>query len=330
MVAALLCGCAGKAPSMVELPKELPKEYQAKFQEKFEVRDESALPPAAPAPAPPKKRAKRSRKAKASAREAEPFAYPVRRPERDPMWVGEKLVYEVSYFGVVAGDFTVRVLPFKVMNNRKVYHIRGEAVSSRVFSLFYRLNDTVETFVDYDGLFSHRFRLILDESKQTRDALELYDSEKRETFYWNRWNHKDRGFEEKKETAEIEPFPQDSLSSLYYLRAVPLNVGETFTFPVISEGKGWEATISVLRRETIETPMGKMNTIVVKPQTRFRGVLQQQNDSYMWVSDDAHRYVVRLEAKVRIGTVVAKLREFERGSPPAPAPQESAPPVPQK
>lgn len=330
----ILHGCASRTLTKHTDSTGLKQEIPQEMQDKFEVKEAAPAPAPQPtlkpvvaeAPVGPGKRKKRRKKGKEPEPVAAPapaptpagpgFAYPSRRPAKDPVWVGERTVYEVSYFGVSAGDFILDVLPFKTINNRKVYHIKGNALSSKVFSLFYRLNDSVESYLDYEGLFSHRFHLILDESKQTRDALELYDSEKAQTFYWNRWDHKDRGFSEVKETKEITPFSQDSLSALYYLRMIPLADGSVTTFPVVSEGNTWEAVVSVIRREEIDTPMGRMKTVVVKPETRFRGILQKKGDSFIWLTDDDRRWVVRLEAQVKIGTVVARLREVQPGSPP--------------
>ena len=176
----------------------------------------------------------------------------------------------------------------------------------------------VETFIDYEGIFSHRFHIVLDETKQARDALELYDQEKAETFYWNRWNHKERGYTETKEFDPVPRFAQDSLSVLYFLRAVPLPDGAVVTVPVVSEGKSWEAVVTVVRREAMRTPMGKVMTVVVKPETRYQGVLKKQGDSFLWMTDDDRRVPVRLEAKVKVGTVVANLTDFQPGTPPAP------------
>lgn len=244
------------------------------------------------------------------------LAYPSRRPAKEPIWQGEKMVFDITYFRMSAGDFTLEALPPKAIDGRKVYHVRGNAVSSPVFSLFYRLNDTVETFIDYEGLFSHRFHVVLEETKQSRDSLELYDSEKQQTFYWNRWNHKDRGFTETKEFKPIPPFSQDSLSALYYLRTVPLPDGAVIRLPVVSEGKSWEAAAAVLRREDCRTPMGKVRCIVIQPEMQYQGVLKKQGDSFLWLTDDDRRIVVKLEAKVRIGTVVAELKKFEPGMAP--------------
>lgn len=340
-----LMSCAGPNVTKVggdnKLPEDLPKELQDKFEVKefTEAPQPSPLPSSSPIPLTKKELAKQKAQKKAKEKkvknkEASPTAsptptsvetgeivipqssFPNRRPAKDPIWVGEKHVFEITYFGMSAGDFTVEVMPHKVTNDRKVYHVKGVAVSSKVFSLFYRLNDTVESLFDYEGLFSHRFHILLDESKQTRDSLELNDTERKRTFYWNRWNHKTRGYSETKGFYPIEAFSQDSLSSLFYMRTLPLKDGDVYSFPVVSEGKSWEGVVTVVRREVMSTPKGKVKCIVLKPDTKFQGILQKRGDSFIWVTDDERRFLVRLEAKVRIGTVVAQLKELEDGTPP--------------
>jgi hypothetical protein len=249
-----------------------------------------------------------------------PFEYPNRRPEKEPIWIGEKGTYDITYFGVSAGEFTLEALPFKSVEDRKVYNVRGIAKSSPVFSLFYRLEDMVETFIDYDGFFSHRFHILLDETKQRRDSVELYDSVKKQTFFWNRWNHlngKNWDYSETKTFAPIQSFSQDSLSALYYVRTLPLPDGAVITFPVASEGDSWEAVVTVVRREYMETPLGRVRCVVVKPEMKYKGILKKSGgDSFIWYTDDDRRVVVRLEAKVKVGTIVATLKKWDPGTEP--------------
>lgn len=309
-LALFLSGCAGAPLTRIQEDAPLPAEV-SEAEEKFAVKevDPSSVSAAPSQPTPKKKRTRAKAKAKG------PLVYPNRRPQKDPFWHREKHIFDINYFGVTAGEFTTEVLPDKQINNRVVYHLKGSARSLPFFSNFYRIDDYVESFWDYEGLFSHRFHLVQDESKQTRDALELYDQEKQETFYWNRWNHKDRGYHETKEQQPITPFAQDSLTALFYIRVLPLPDGAVVTFPVISEGKTWEAQVTVVRREEIDTPMGRYKAVVVKPETKFGGVLQKRGDSFLWFSDDDRRYMLRMEAQVKIGTVIAACKRIEDGEP---------------
>jgi hypothetical protein len=331
-----LVGCAGTLGRIgggTELPTDLPKEMQDRFAIKdvpvvpTPTLDPTPTPMSAPVlvtDAPPKKEKGKKKKKGKHGKNAEPVAQaspepvviPDRRPGKDPIWIGEKATYSITYFGMEAGLFTLEALPYKQIDGRKVYHVKGTAESSKIFNLFYRINDSVETFFDFQGLYSHRFHLLLDESKQSRDALELNDSMKAQTFYWNRWKHVEKEYVETKEFKPIPRFPQDSLSALYYLRTVPLPPDSVVTFPVVSEGNMWEAVVTVVRREMLDTPLGRVQTVVLKPETKYQGILQKRGDSFLWLTDDDRRHLVRLEAKVKIGTVAAELKRLEPGNSP--------------
>lgn len=320
----LLSACAGGYYGRLERPKELPPEVAQDMKNKFEIRDADVTPAPEPmssegqkqAAKALKKESKKAEVAKKAKKKPGAFEYISRRPAVDPIWVGEKVTLEMSYLGLPAGDINIEVMPFKVINNRKVYHVHGTAESSSALNLIYRLNDSLDSFVDYDGLFSHRFEMNLDESKQSRQTIELIDSEKKQSFYWNRHNHKTKGYSESKEFVQIEPFSQDSLSSLFFVRTQKLVPGQVIYFPVVAQNRTWHAEITVVRREEIDTPLGKMKTVVVKPEMKFNGVIEKKGDSFLWLTDDDRRFLVKIEAQVKIGSVVGKLKAIQPGTHP--------------
>lgn len=311
-VVALLSACASS--SRIAPIEPTGKDIPAELLTKFEV-VEAGQPVVTPSPLP--KVGKKSRKG-AVTKVVAPFAYPQRRIKVDPIWVGEKQTLEITYLGLAAGTFVTEVLPNKVIANRPVYHFKATAESSSVMNLFYRLNDTIESFWDYEGLFSHRFHMALDETKQKRDALELFDSEAKKVFYSDRKNQLDKGLAESKTILDMVPFPQDSYSAIFFVRTLPLEDGKVYTFPVVSEGRGWECVVTVVRREMMDTPLGRKQTIVIRPQTRFNGVLKEEgSNNLIWLTDDDRRLIVRLEAKIKIGFVAARLKKVELGVKPS-------------
>jgi len=121
--------------------------------------------------------------------------YSNRRIKNMPFHPGEKIKMDITYFGVTAGTLELKVLPkFKYVGGRKTYHIQGRGVTSSIFALFYKLDDVAETFLDYLGLFSHKFVFRADESKQQRHILELYDYEQMKVHYWQKLDHKKKGY----------------------------------------------------------------------------------------------------------------------------------------
>jgi hypothetical protein len=319
LVALTVLGCSGKpvVPKLEESDtKTLPKELQNKFEV---LSADEAAPKPEPSPSPTAGKKKKEKKVRASKKGAAPVAvvFPSRRPKPDPFWVGEKQTLEVTYLGLAAGEFTTEVLPMKKIGDRTVYHLRGIVKSSAVLNLFYRLDDMIESFWDYEGLFSHRFHMVLDETKQARDVLELYDQDTKKAFYWNRRNQPDKPPVESKEYFDMAAFAQDSYTAAFYLRTLPLVVGQTYVYPVISEGKGWDCVVNVVRKEMADTPFGRRETIVVNPQTRYNGVMKQEKgEGFIWLTDDDRHFIVRLEAKVKIGSVAAQLKKVELGEKP--------------
>jgi hypothetical protein len=210
------------------------------------------------------------------------------------------------------------VLPFKVINGRKVYDLKGTARTSDLFSLIYKAEDWVESFVDFEGWFPYRFVLHGDETKHIRDNLELFDHAARKQYVHINDNRiQTNEVHEEKGLKDLTPFSQDSLSALYYVRTQKLEDGSTIHFPMTTNGNQWETTLTVMGREECNTKMGYMKSIKTKIETRFKGVLQQQGDAFIWFSDDAHRYPIRFEAKVKIGWVAGIAKKIEPGAPEA-------------
>lgn len=230
-----------------------------------------------------------------------------------PFFPGERTVWDITYFGAVAGTLEVKVNPFKYIKDHKVFHFRGYARTESVFSLFYRLSDTAESYMDADNIASHKFTLKLDESLQDRDVIEYYDQEAKKVFFWTKLDHKKKGKSEEQFEAAIEPFTQDALSAFFYIRTLPLENGKTYNFPVVTNGRIRSVQLKVVRRENLVTKIGELPAVVVQPEVILDGVLQKSGDTFIWLSDDEHRSILKIDAKIRVGSVIAYLRELEYG-----------------
>ncbi|MBU6153234.1 MAG: DUF3108 domain-containing protein [Bdellovibrionales bacterium] len=289
-----------------DLGKEISPDVATQFEIK-EIDDPSATPSPAPAPSASKEKAKRKNKAKSL---VEPVVKVpmIRRIEPMPFQVGECLSYDLRYLGVTAATFQTEILPLKQIGDRKVYPLRAKAKTLSFFELVYRVNDTIESFWDFDGFFSHRFTMNLDESKQTRKVIELYDQEKNKSMYWNRVDHVEKGFKEQKENYTIKPFSQDPLSALFFLRVAPLPdaPGGEYRMPFVMDGKPWESVIRYLRTETIYAGGKNRDARVYELANYEQGELKNR-DNTVWISVDEHRYLLRVETKLKVGSFAVAL-----------------------
>lgn len=238
-----------------------------------------------------------------------------RRPQVDPFRVGEKVTLEVSYFGVAAGDMTVEVRPFVQVNGRKSYQFAGTAVSTSVFAMFYAVDDWYESYVDFDTLTPSNYALHVKETKQLRETRSVFDWEKNTATWWDKKIDSEQKVEERKKEWEIPLFSQNIFSAPYYLRTFQLKPGKKIAYRVAHEGENLVVTAEVLRKERITTAIGDLDTVVVKPKIELNGNFRPVGDIFIWLTDDDRKFIVRIESKIKIGTIVGAVKSLEKGAP---------------
>lgn len=236
-----------------------------------------------------------------------------RRPLQDPFRVGEEVVHDVNYFKVSAGELRFKVEPFITVNNRKSYQYAMEIKTSPLFSNFYSVEDRVEIFVDFEDLVPRVFQLHVKESKQLREAKMLFDTDKNTATFWEKKVTKDHGEEEKKQHWEILPFTQNVYSAIFYMRNFKWETGKEYAFRVGNDNENLVFSGKALRREVLDTKLGPMKAIVVQPNIVLKGKFKPIGDNFIWLSDDDRKYVLRIESKIKIGTLVSEVVSINPG-----------------
>lgn len=331
-------GCAGKAPKL-DHPVTLGpiKEYEEKVAVKPLAQPSSATPVVPRPTSTPKlglepvvkielKGKKKRKKSGISEKseenqavrmpeieDAEGFAG--RRPIVDPYRVGEKVTLMLTYFGVSAGDATLEVKPFVEVNGRKAYHFYSLLQSSSVFSMFYKVDDYCESYLDYDELVPLTLTISAKETKQLREVRQFFDWKTKKANYWEQRVTSEDGVKEKKNSWDLVPFSQNIYTALYYIRTFALKDGKTYAYHVSDDNRNWDVRASVLRRELLKTDLGNFQTVVVKPEVATEGVLKPMGDVLFWYTDDDRKFPVKFESKIKIGKIVGYLKALERGAP---------------
>ncbi len=236
-----------------------------------------------------------------------------RRPVVDPFHVGEKVTLALSYFNMVAGYLDLEVLPFVEVNGSRSYQYRVTAKSNSLFSKFYAVDDSATTYVDYSTMLPFDFTMSVKETKQLADIRSVFDHKKLKGNYWAKRVHKDKGPRNKELEWDIKSYSQNVISAIFYLRNFTLTVGKKLQFRVADEGKNVVFSAEVLRREEIDTEIGKLKTLVVKPTLAVDGVFKPVGDIFLWLTDDDRKHLVRIEAKIKIGTLVGKVKAIAPG-----------------
>ena len=237
-----------------------------------------------------------------------------RRPVVDPIHVGERIVHAVSYFAVNAGTMTLQTQAFAEVNGKKSYHFRLNINSSPFFSHVYSVDDFVDAMLDFESLIPNVFTLHMRETNQLRESRAFFDHEANQVTIWERKVTKESGEEHLKLQWQTAPFAQNVFTAAFYMRFFKWTVGKKNAFWVANDKENVIFRALALRKEKIVTDVGEFNTIVVKPEIELPGKFTPVGDIFIWLSDDDRKLILRIESKIRIGTLVSQIIELDRGT----------------
>lgn len=212
-----------------------------------------------------------------------------------PPFLGETLRYAMTILGVAGGELTLSAVPAE-LNGRRTTKFEMSALSNNFLSKFFVVRDTIVSWIDPKSFRSLRFEKHTVEGKRARDELTEFDYEKGSARYEGA-------------SVPLEDATLDSLSSVYYLRTLRLDTEKPIEFQVFS-GRPHMLRVEVQGRETLAVPAGTFQTIRVEPKSTAGGLMGK--NLVLWLTDDARKIPVQIRSRLKVGTLVGKLKAIEK------------------
>jgi hypothetical protein len=228
-------------------------------------------------------------------------------PMAVPFATGEHLEYDVKFGFLHVGGGTMDVTGIDSVRGRAawhtVFHVHGG-------TLFYKVNDRLESWMDVSNLVSLRHWQELSEGRRERQRKFEIIAE--------------RGIviEEGKSEMPTVAEPLDDGAFLYFVRTIPLEVGRTYQFDRYFRPDRNPVTIRVLRREHISVPAGEFDAIVLQPIIKTKGIFSEGGRAEIWLSDDSNRIMLQMKSKLPFGSLNLYLTSYSRAAAPAAPPSE--------
>lgn len=232
-----------------------------------------------------------------------------RRPLVDPFVAGQKVTLRLNYLNMIVGTLVFEVLPMVEVNGKKSYNFKVSIQSNALFSMIYKLDNSAQTYVDYNTLSPFSHSVHMKETKQVKEARSFYDWQSGTATYWEKKVTK-KGQEDKKVSWKLAPYSQNLISGIFYLRVFQLKVGKTYYFNIADAGKQHVVQAKVLKKQKINTPYGEFNTKVITVQYKTDGAFKQTGDILFWVTDDDKKLIVKIKSKIKLGSLVGELSEL--------------------
>ncbi len=209
--------------------------------------------------------------------------------------VGERLVYDVKFSAVKVGSGFMEAVGYEPVRGVNALHVRFVV---RGGTFFYKVHDVLESWIDTAGFMSLRHKQDLSEGSKDRERnFEFYPE--RRTF----------SQDSQPEIPGVSN-PLDDGSFLYFVRRVPLVVGQTYDFARYFRPDRNPVRIIVLRKERIRVPSGTYNTIVIQPIIKAKGIFSEGGKAQVWLTDDSARVMVQMKSSLPIGSLNLYLREY--------------------
>jgi len=220
---------------------------------------------------------------------------------RVPYGVGERLEYDVKFGKIKVGTGSMEVAGVVNVRGRETWHT---VFTVKGGTFFYRVNDKYESWIDRRT--GNSLRFIQDLSEGRRDVERDFEILPEQSAYI-------AGAGSKLEPSVRNPL--DDGSFLYFLRTIPLAVGETYTFNRYFRPDRNPVTIKVLRRERIHVPAGEFDAIVVQPIIKTKGIFSENGHAEVWLSDDDSRIMLQMKSGLSFGSLNLYLKSYRPAQP---------------
>jgi hypothetical protein len=215
-----------------------------------------------------------------------------------PFGVGERLEYDVKFGSLRVGNAHMEVVALDNLRGRPAWHT---AFWVQGGNFLYRVNDVYESWMDTETLSSLRFVQELEEGGK--------DTERRFEIYPERSVFVQTSNKPPTEEASVSQ-PLDDGSFLYFVRTIPLVVGQTYDFNRYFRPDRNPVRIRVLRKERVRVPAGTFDAIVIQPVIKTKGIFSENGHAEIWLSDDERHIMLQLKSKLSFGSLNLYLKSF--------------------
>ncbi|MBW1295828.1 DUF3108 domain-containing protein [Aquimarina litoralis] len=220
---------------------------------------------------------------------------------------GEWFKFKIRY-GVFTASYATLEVKDEMLNGMPVHHIVGTGKSSGLLSVFFKVEDYYETYIDKKEVKPYRFIRKINEGGYTKDIEINFDHEKKEALVFNKKHNT-------KNTFTIKDNIQDMMSSFYYLRnninVSSLKKGDEQIVNMFFDNENYLFKLRFLGREIVKMNGNKIRCLKFRPIVQAERVFKEEESLTVWVSDDDNRMPVRIKADILVGSINADLIAYK-------------------
>ncbi len=213
---------------------------------------------------------------------------------------GEKLKFLI-YYGPINGGTVESDLQLKEYDGKKVFHVVILAKTTGLADKIYKVRDEYQSFFDRESLLPYKAVRDISEGRYKRYDHAFYYHENLKVI-----NNKNVVF-------KIPSDVRDVASVFFYIRNLnfsDLNSGDIIKINTFFDNELFPFDMRYRGTATIKTRLGNFRCIKLVPFVATGRVFESEDDMTIYLSDDFNRVPIRVEFKLKLGTVNCDLIEY--------------------
>lgn len=222
----------------------------------------------------------------------------------EPFKSGEWLKFRIHY-GFLNASYATLHLTTDTIQGVPVYHVVGKGRTTGFASIFFKVDDTYESYFGVENGLPYRFVRKIDEGGYTKDIEINFDYAQQQAVLHDKKVDRTTNF-------DLETNLQDLVSAFYFLRknyeVSDLKLGENIELDLLYDDDGiFKFRLKYLGKEVIKTKYGKVECLKFRPYVQSGRVFKEKESLSLWVSNDKNKIPIRIEADLAVGSIKADL-----------------------
>ncbi len=211
---------------------------------------------------------------------------------------GESLEYaaNISKLNSTIANLKVAVAGEKSLSGKPVWHLQAFAHTENPYRMVFELDDQFDSYSEPSALASMQYEMHLSERGQKVDSVQRLLSSMKETAPQGMMG------------ARVLPGTRDPLGMLQFLRSVDWSKTPEVRSPVYDGRKLYDVrAVLVNKSEAVNVPAGKYTTSKIEIHVLDNGAEMKDTHFLLYLSNDATRTPVLMEAVLPIATARVEL-----------------------
>ena len=215
-----------------------------------------------------------------------------------PFKAGESLKYSAQFNLVPVGEAELFVSGIEKFNGIDSYHVSFFAQTKGLANRIFKIHDRIDIWMDKKEFFTHRLKKDINEGSYSKKVDVRFDYDKSIATT-------------KTKEVGIDFKARDPFSMFYYLRVITLIENEVMSFSSYEGRRIVHYNLQMTGKEEISSPLGTFLCKVIRPFNDGKNLFKNQGDMQIWVCDDERKLPVKIQIKMKLGSMTLILKEID-------------------